>query len=125
MLYYHFVIYNLSLRAPTQQPFILYPSLFSSLEKFFHTPIYADAMEHASITNLATLEATPLFLGYHRILQYLDFQLKVMLLRDIIQIVVMTNYIVVLIQHQVVHPRGGHSMYKPSYTCVNGVILRG
>jgi hypothetical protein len=22
-------------------------------------------------------------------------------------------------------PRGGHSMYKPSDTCVNGVILRG
>jgi tRNA G10 N-methylase Trm11 len=22
-------------------------------------------------------------------------------------------------------PRGGHSMYKPSHTCVNGVILRG
>jgi hypothetical protein len=22
-------------------------------------------------------------------------------------------------------PRGGHSLYKPSDTCVNGVILRG
>jgi hypothetical protein len=30
------------------------PSLFSSLEKSFHLPIYADAMAHASIIDLAT-----------------------------------------------------------------------
>jgi hypothetical protein len=29
-------------------------SLFSSPEKSFHLPIYADAMAHASITDLAT-----------------------------------------------------------------------
>jgi hypothetical protein len=30
------------------------PSLFSSPKMYFHLPIYADAMAHASITNSAT-----------------------------------------------------------------------
>jgi hypothetical protein len=47
-------------------------SLFSSPKKSFHLPIYANAMAHASITNLATPKATPQFVGDQRILQYLD-----------------------------------------------------
>jgi hypothetical protein len=50
----------------------LHPSLFSSPEKSFHLPIYADAMAHAFIMDLATPKATPQFVGDHRILQYLD-----------------------------------------------------
>jgi hypothetical protein len=42
--------------------------LFSSPKKSFHLPIYANAMAHASIIDLATLW----FVGDHRILQYLD-----------------------------------------------------
>jgi hypothetical protein len=50
----------------------LHPSLFSSPEKSFHLPIYANAMVHVFITDLATPKATPQFIGDHRILQYLD-----------------------------------------------------
>jgi hypothetical protein len=50
----------------------LQPILSSSPKKSFHLPIYANAMAHASITNLATPQATPRFIGDHRILQYLD-----------------------------------------------------
>ena len=39
--------------SPSQWPSILHPSLFSSPKMSFHLPIYADAMAHASITNLA------------------------------------------------------------------------
>jgi hypothetical protein len=35
-------------------------------------PIYANAMAHASIADLATPKITPCFQGDHRILQYLD-----------------------------------------------------
>jgi hypothetical protein len=52
----------------------LHPSLFSSPKKSFHLPNYANAMAHASITDLATgtPNAIPRFVGDHRILQYLD-----------------------------------------------------
>jgi hypothetical protein len=50
----------------------LHPSLFSSPEKSFHLPIYAEAMAHAFITDLATPMASPQFAGDLRVLEYLD-----------------------------------------------------
>jgi hypothetical protein len=44
----------LRLTCPSRWPSILHPSLFSSPKMYFHLLIYADAMAHASITNLAT-----------------------------------------------------------------------
>jgi hypothetical protein len=44
----------LRLTSPSRQSSILHLSLFSSPKMYFHLPIYADAMPHASITNLAT-----------------------------------------------------------------------
>jgi hypothetical protein len=44
---------TLRLTSPNQRPAILHPSLFSSPKMSFHLPIYADALTHASITNLA------------------------------------------------------------------------
>jgi hypothetical protein len=44
----------------------------SSPEKSFHLPIYADAMAHAFITDLAIPNAIPQFVGDHMVLQYLD-----------------------------------------------------
>jgi hypothetical protein len=51
--------------------------LFSSLEKSFHLFIYADVVAHASITDLATPQAIPQFVGDYRILQYLDLYVVV------------------------------------------------
>jgi hypothetical protein len=45
---------QLKLRSPSWWPSILPPSLFSNPEMSFHLPIYANAMAHASITDLAT-----------------------------------------------------------------------
>jgi hypothetical protein len=50
----------------------LHPSLFLSPEKSFNLLIYADAMAHAFIMDLATPKATPQFIGDYRVLQYLD-----------------------------------------------------
>jgi hypothetical protein len=50
----------------------MHPGLFFNPEKSFHLPIYAYAMAHISINNLATLGATPWFVEDHRILQYLN-----------------------------------------------------
>jgi hypothetical protein len=40
--------------SPSRRPSILYLSLFYSPKMYFHLPIYANVMAHASITNLAT-----------------------------------------------------------------------
>ena len=45
---------HLEVTSPSRRPSILHPSLFSSPKVYFHLPIYADAMAHAFITNLAT-----------------------------------------------------------------------
>jgi hypothetical protein len=77
----YFFLFSSRLKRPRWWPSILHPSLFSSPKKSFHLPIYAEAMAHAFITDLATPKASPQFVGDLRILEYL----------------------IVLIQHQVVH----------------------
>jgi hypothetical protein len=67
----YFFLFSSRLKRPRWWPSILHPSLFSSPKKSFHLPIYADAMAHAFITNLATPKASPQFVGDLRILEYL------------------------------------------------------
>jgi hypothetical protein len=68
----YFSLFSSRLRSRRRRPSILHPSLFSSPEKSFHLPIYAEAMAHAFITDLATPMASPQFAGDLRVLEYLD-----------------------------------------------------